>query len=121
MGAPTRWKVGNVCPEQADRPEIRSEIAADLIEQRGLAGSVRADDQAPFAGTNPERNILGDRQAAEGLLQIEHLECVAGRRAHLGPLRNPAINLLKPGTMPAGITRTMNRNTRPSSMFQRSI
>ena len=31
-----------------------------------------------------------------------------------------AINRVTPGTMPAGITSTMNRKTSPSSMFQRS-
>ena len=39
---------------------------------------------------------------------------------HRDPLRSTAASLLKPGTIPVGITSTMNRNTRPSSMFQRS-
>ena len=41
--------------------------------------------------------------------------------AHRNPPRNLATSLPTPGTIPVGITSTMNRKTSPSSMFQRSI
>src|SRR6185312_1654082 len=120
MRAPVGRQIGDVGVEQADRSRIWPEVAADLIEQRCLAGSVRTDDQATFAGAHREGNVLGHSQPAEGFLQIGDFQRIFGWRGHRGAPR-PVISLLKPGTMPAGITRTMNRNTSPSSMFQRSI
>src|ERR1700730_18442813 len=121
MRALVGWQVSNVGPEQPDRSRIWPHVTADLIEQRGLAGAIWADDQATFARSDRERNILRDREAAERLLQVDDLKCVAGcRHDHRGPPRNRAVRLLTPGTIPVGITSTMNRNTRPSSMFQRS-
>jgi hypothetical protein len=42
-------EVRDVGAEQLDLSRIRPQVAADLIEQRGLARAIRADDQAPFA------------------------------------------------------------------------
>src|SRR5450755_716486 len=108
--------------EQFDLSRIRSQVAADLIEERGLAGAIRANNQAAFARPDRKRYTLGDHKPAERLLQVDDFECmIRGLLGHRDSLRNPAVNLLKPGTSPAGITSTMNRNTRPSSMFHRSI
>ena len=61
-------------------------------------------------------------EAAERLVQADDFKREAGRRrGHDDRLRNRAVSFCKPGTIPVGITSTMNRNTRPSSMFQRSI
>src|SRR5450631_963056 len=109
-----------VGPEQLDLSRIRTEVAADLIEQGGLAGAIRADDQTPFARPDRKRYVLRHDKAAERLLQVDDLERMAGRPGHRDPLRSAVASLLRPGTIPVGTTRTMNRNTRPSSMFQRS-
>ena len=55
--------------EQPDRAAVGGEIAGDQVEQSGLAGAVRSDDQPPLAGHDGERNILGRRQAAEALVE----------------------------------------------------
>src|SRR2546430_783248 len=121
MGASVRWKRRNVRAEQPDLSRIRPHVAADLVEQRGLSGAVRTDDQTPFTRPYREGDVLRNDEAAEGFLQVNDLEGVARcRQSHRGSPRNPAISLLKPGTSPLGITRTINRNTRPSSMFHRS-
>src|SRR5271156_6653123 len=114
-------QMGNVGSKQPDRTGICPQVAADLVEQRGLAGAVRADDQAALTRPDRERNVLRYREATERFLQVDDLNCVAGwGGGHRAPLRNRAVSLLTPGTTPVGITSTMNRNTNPSSMFHRS-
>ncbi len=120
MGAAMRRQIGDVLPEQLDLARIGQEIAGDLIEQCGLAGAIGADDQPALAGANQQRNILGDGKAAERLLEVSHFERVGDGIAHRAPPRIRAARLRTPGTIPVGITSTMNRNTSPSSMFQRS-
>jgi len=122
MRACVGCKSGNVGAEQLDLPRIRSHVAADLIKQRGLAGAIGTDDQAAFARPYRERYVLCYRKAAERLFEMDHFKCIVRhQRVHRDPLRNPVASLLKPGTIPVGTTRTINRNTRPSSMFHRSI
>jgi len=53
---------------------IRPQVAADLIEQGGLAGTVRANDQAAFTGPYREGYVLRHHKAAEGFFQIDDLE-----------------------------------------------
>src|SRR5262249_23112846 len=96
---------------------VRPHVAADLVEQRGLAGAIRADDQPTFAWPYRQRHVVRDRKPAETLVQVDDLECMRGHRE---PLRSPASNLDRPGTMPVGMTRRMNRKPRPSSMSHRS-
>src|SRR5258708_1959785 len=118
MCAAVGRELGDVGSEQSDLSRIRPHVTADLVEQRGLAGAVRTDDQAALARPYCERYVLRHHKSAERLLQVDDLERIVGcRGCHRVPLRS---NLLKPGTIPVGITRTMNRNTRPSSMFHRS-
>src|ERR1700682_3745031 len=115
-------RMRDVGAEQFDLSRIRPQVAADLIEQGGLARAVRADDKAAFARPDRKRYALRDHKAAERLHQVDDFECVIRcRRGHRDSLRNPAVSLLKQGTSPAGITSTMNRKTSPSSMFHRSI
>src|SRR5664279_3532790 len=111
----------DVGAEQFDLSRIRAEVAADLIEQSGLAGAVRTDDQAAFARPYRKRYVLRHDKAAERLLQVDDFERVPGCYwRHRDLLRSAVASLLRPGTIPVGTTRTMNRNTRPSNMFQRS-
>src|SRR5579884_3116444 len=74
------WQPGDVGSEQLDLPGIGAEVAANLVEQSGLAGAVRPDDQPSLARLNHERNILGDGQAAEGFSQADDFK----RRASHG-------------------------------------
>src|SRR5271166_3687068 len=105
MRAPVGRELSNVGAEQLDLPRIRPHVAADLVEQRGLAGAVWTDDQAALARPYRKRNAVGDDKAAERLRQVDHLERMAGcLRSHRDPPRNAAASLLKPGTIPAGIT-----------------
>src|ERR1700738_4578986 len=122
MGAFVRCKLCHIGAEQLNPPRIRPQVAADLIEQRGLAGAIWADNQAALTRPYREGYALRYQKATERLLQVDDLKrTIRCRRGHGDPLRSPAATRLKPGTIPVGITRTMNRNTRPSSMFQRSI
>src|SRR5690348_11751011 len=104
----------DVGAEQLNLTRVRSHIAADLVEQGSLAGAIRADDQAPLAGPYRERYVLCHRKSAEGFVQPDDLK---GRRGHRDLPRIADVSLRKPGTIPVGITMTINRNTRPSSMF----
>ncbi len=58
MSARVRRKLRNVGAEQLDLSRIRPHVAADLIEQSSLAGAIRTDDQAAFAGPYRERDAL---------------------------------------------------------------
>src|SRR5471032_2224707 len=115
---PLMWrKPGDILTEQLDPSGVRAHVAADLVKQRGLVGAVGADDQAPLTGPDRERYLLGHLQAAECLVQAGDLQRVAGRYAHDARPRRCTASLCQPGTIPVGITSTMNRKTRPSSMF----
>src|SRR4051812_1118119 len=105
--------------EQSDLSGIGTQLAGDLVEQRGLAGAVGADDQMPLARADRHRDVLRHRQPAERLVQMDDLQRVA-TSCHRGPPRHLTASRYKAGMMPVGITSTMNRNTSPSSMFQRS-
>src|ERR1700737_291948 len=108
--------------EQLDLPRIRAQVAADLIEQGSLARTVRPDDEAAFAWPDGERHVLRYDKPAERFSQVDDLErMIAGLRGHRDSSRNAAVRLLTPGTIPLGMTRTMNRNTKPSNMFHRSM
>src|SRR6516165_3959879 len=112
----------DILAKELDTSRVRMQIAADLVEQCRFAGSVWADDQPSFAWPYGEGNVIGHYKAAKCLLQLDDLKCTAvSGRAHRASPRSAADSLLKPGTIPVGITSTINRNTRPSSMFHRSI
>src|SRR6516225_5586245 len=112
----------DVLSEQLDTSRVRMQVAADLVEECRFASSVWADDQPSFARPDGEGDVIGHHKAAKGLLQVDDLDCwaVTGR-AHRVSFRSAADSLLKPGTIPVGITSMIKRNTRPSSMFHRSI
>src|SRR5207249_9475101 len=105
-GRPGR-KARDLLDEVHDAARVAREIAGEEFEERGLAGAVRADDQAPLARRDLERYIVDGGKPAERPLQA-----LDAKRRHI---------LLTPGTTPSGINTTMNTNTKPSSMFQRSM
>ena len=56
-----RRQRGDVGAKHADGSLAHRRLAADQIEQRGLAGAVRSDHRAPFAG---ERTVRSTRSTA---------------------------------------------------------
>src|SRR3954468_5000759 len=102
-----RGEAPDFVTEELDRPRVARKIAGQQVEQRGLAGAVGADDEAPLARRDGERDIGDGRQAAEGFLQV-----LETKRFH---------SLWNPGTTPSGMKTTMTTKTKPRSMFQRSM
>src|SRR5438270_4048443 len=119
MRALCRGQPCHVLPKKPDRPGGRAQVAGDLIEQRGLAGAVRTDDEPALSGIDAHRYILSRRQAAEELCEVDDFQ--SRNLRHLPPPRGRVSRRFSPGTIPSGITSTMSTNTKPSSMFQRSI
>src|SRR6185437_1376618 len=133
MRAAARRVVDDFAPEEPDRPGLRPDLAGDEVEERRLAGAVRPDHQATLARLDPEIDVGGDAQSAEGLGEAADLE-----RSHwpLPWLRRPAgmaprrprndtqaqrHRRTDPGTKPSGMKMTIATKMAPSTTFQRSI
>ena len=52
---------------EPDHAGIGREAARQQVDQRGLAGAVRADDAEPVAAHHPDREVVDDRALAVGL------------------------------------------------------
>ena len=65
-------------PAQLDLAGVRLEVAGDEVEQRGLAGAVRADQRGDDAGRQIEIDVVRRDHAAEAL--VDALEAQDGRR-----------------------------------------
>src|SRR5258706_16339778 len=117
MGAAAARHARDVPAQQVNRAAVRRELPGDEVEQRGLAGAVRADDEPPLARLDVEIDVGGDAQAAERLAEL-----VDGERAHGFGSALPAMTMLRrlrnarqpcrhsravPGTRPSGIRMTM--------------
>ena len=63
---------------QEDAAGVRLELPADLVDQAGLAGAIRPDDDMALALGNGEVEIVGDDQAAERAMQMVDAEHVHG-------------------------------------------
>src|SRR5258705_12777798 len=111
-------RICHVGAEQLDLPRIGAQVAADLIKQSGLAGTIRTDDQAALALPYRERYVLRYDEAAKCLLQVDDFKRMTwGAQGHRDPPRRPIVNLLSTATKPVRLTNTINRNTRPTSRF----
>src|SRR2546426_972334 len=64
-----------------DPPRVRVRVAGDAVEERGLAGSVRADEPDDLARRDRERDLLVGDEAAEALRDGAELE----KRRHAQP------------------------------------
>ena len=124
---PRRRQAQQFLAEQPHGAAVRIEIAGHEIEQRRLAGPIRADDEAAFARHHLDRYILGGRQAAEALAQSRHLQGGAHERASAASFFSGARaalrrrhNCWKPGTKPCGMKITTTMKIAPSSEFHRS-
>ncbi len=78
-------------PSNDDAAGARAQEAGERVDQRRLAGAVRADDAEQLAGAHVERDAPERRRRAVGDLQVAHLK--HGRlpevgRHHVGPLHD---------------------------------
>ncbi len=135
MGALAARHLGDVAVEQLDRAAVGKKLAGDEIEQRGLAGAVRPDDQPALARLDFQIDVGGDAQAAERFAQA-----LDGKRGHgFGSTAGAAgcvtgttffVPLIArhaerdsramPGTRPSGMNTTMATKMAPSMKFQRT-
>ncbi len=73
-----------------DVAEVRPGLAGDHIHHRGLAGAVRTDDGAHFAGLDGERKIVERLEAVEGDGDAVEIKECGGQRFHGRFLTPPA-------------------------------
>ncbi len=64
-------------PKKRMRAGGRREVAGDRVEQRRLAGAVRAEHRAPFAGRDPQIDVGERDQRAEMPADALELERMA--------------------------------------------
>src|SRR6185295_993349 len=65
VGSFVRAQPDDVPAEKEHLAGIRGQVAGNQVEKRGLAGAVRADDEAALALGDRERDLADRRQAAE--------------------------------------------------------
>ena len=85
-----RREMRHVLAEEADRAGGRGEIAGDAVEQRGLAGAVRAEHGAPLARPHRERDVGQRRERAEQPRHAAQLQRVRRCRRRSGVRRRRA-------------------------------
>ena len=73
-----RIQLGDRAAVEGDLTGARSQIAGDEAEQAGLASSVRPHDPDGVAGSDAERELLGDDDLAEPFRHLVELEQRAG-------------------------------------------
>src|SRR5580692_4131782 len=136
MGALAARHLGDVAVKQLDRAAIGKKLAGDEIEQRGLAGAVRADDQPALAWLDFQADVGGDAQAAARFAQALDGKrghgfgsttgaagCVTGAAFGFAPLiarHAERDSRAMPGTRPSGMNTTMATKMAPSMKFQRT-
>ena len=73
--------VGDVLAEEMDPPGGGREVAGDGVEQRRLAGAVRAEDGVLLAGGDAQRDVVDGAQGAECARHAaQHQRVVRGQR-----------------------------------------
>src|SRR5260221_8289231 len=122
MGAPPARQPRDVLAEQRDRAAVDPQLAGDQMEQGGLAGAIRPDDQPALARRHLQIDRIGHPQAAERFLQITddergHRPVSAARRRAASARQRRTV----PGTSPSGMKMTIATKIAPSTKFQRSI
>src|SRR5262245_23654926 len=109
---------GDVFALEQDPAAVRLELSADQINERGLAGAVRAHEREEFALVDGEIHAVAGTQVAELLAEIDRLEkdhedFSCGRSlsatAEIAP------------TIPVGKSMTRSTRTTPSRSCQYSV
>src|SRR4029079_12235186 len=67
-------RAGHVLPEEPDGAAIAADLAADEVEERGLARAVRAEEQTALTLVDGDAHPADGGDAAERLPQIADLE-----------------------------------------------
>src|ERR1043166_7447061 len=83
---------GHVMALEQDAAGIRFGEAGDLMDQRGLAGAVGADDGMQLAGRDLEADIIGDGERAIVLGEIPKLQRCGHGVLRIRPLSPPGAN-----------------------------
>src|ERR1700756_394327 len=87
-------QIGDVLPFEQDTSRIRLEHTGELVDDRGLAGAVGADQRMARALRDSEREVAGDAQAPEMLFQPDRFQ----RDSHCPSLSGMATAALRPAT-----------------------
>src|SRR5205085_121833 len=106
--APIGRLMRDVAALEHDAAGIGSQLAGEMMQQRGLAGAVRADDGVQFAMRHLQRQTISGDEAAKALGETGDRKHQALRRSHATswPYK-PCFNV--------STTATMNR---PSNAIQ---
>ena len=105
-----RQQTGNVFAIENDLTGGLPEKAADQVEERRLAGAVRADHGAQFAGFDRHRDVVDGDQAAEMFRDV-----LDPQQAHVVAFRR-----MMPST-PRGKNSTISTKNRPTNDIQFSV
>lgn len=63
-------KARNLLTGEQDAAGVRGQQSRDLVDERRLAGPVRADDSVKLALADIEVHVVGDDEGAVGLAQL---------------------------------------------------
>src|SRR5262249_29188493 len=122
----------DVVPEEANRSTVGTQLPRDEVEERGLAGAVRTDDEPALARLDGEADRGRHAKPPEGLVEAAHGErahrpasCRGGIAAAAACGRHLAVDRRtrrpRPGTSPSGMNTTMRTKMAPRTKFQRSM
>src|SRR6185312_1521390 len=118
MAAPPRRQARDVGAGEADAAGIGRQLAAELGDERGLAGAVRADDGVQFAFRDLEHEVVGGDDAAEALGELVDLQ----QRAHAGAfLRCGQRAAASRPSMPPRANRTISSSSGQRMICQYSV
>src|SRR5262249_55287162 len=109
---------GDVFALEQDPAAVRLEMSADQIDERGLAGAVRAHQREKFALVDGEIHAIAGVHAAKRLREIDVLEKDHEYFSCGGSF--PATAEIAP-TMPVGKSMTRSTRTTPSRSCQYSV
>src|SRR5690606_36597835 len=114
LDALLRRQMRDVGIAEPDAAGIRTQHAGHQIDQRGLAGAVRADQRVALALREGDRDVARDDERAEGLLET------AGRprRDDHGAPRRDGISRASPPRMPFCRNITTITSSRPIQKYQ---
>ena len=84
-------QVGDIAAVEMHAAGVRRNFAAQLPDQRGLAGTVRTNDRVQFAARDIQHDAVGGQQAAEALGQPINVENAnqPRRRPEISPSMPP--------------------------------
>src|SRR5215472_5833938 len=109
---------GDVFALEQDAAAVRFELSADQINERGLAGAVRAHEREEFALVDGEIHAIAGAQVAELLAEIDRLE-QDHEDFSFGRSLSASAEIAPP--IPVGKSTTRSTRTTPSRSCQYSV